>query len=124
MPCTGEVSKPPSMYTLSKISPMTWNEDVKFGPPTPKKMRTISPTLAWSGWRRDKAPSEPKDLEIGSRASQHEWLLASRVKLPNDEAKAYPQQRNIECQDQPSDPGRRCQQLLANTRDGRTHKIE
>ena len=24
---------------------MTWNEEVKFGPPTPKKMRTVSPTL-------------------------------------------------------------------------------
>jgi len=26
----------PSAYTLSKISPMTWNDDTLFGPPTPK----------------------------------------------------------------------------------------
>ena len=28
---------------------MTWKLEVKFGPPTPKKMRTVSPTLALSG---------------------------------------------------------------------------
>jgi hypothetical protein len=27
---------------------MTWNDDVKLGPPTPKKIRTVSPTVGAS----------------------------------------------------------------------------
>jgi ABC-type uncharacterized transport system substrate-binding protein len=38
-----QASKFQLVITRSKISPITWNEDVTFGPPTPKKIRTVSP---------------------------------------------------------------------------------
>ena len=37
----------PSLYTRSKISPITWKEEILLGPPTPKNRRTVSPTLAF-----------------------------------------------------------------------------
>ena len=43
---------------------MTWNDEVKFGPPTPKKMRTVSPTFASSGCSFDKAPTAAVEDEI------------------------------------------------------------
>ena len=52
----------------SKISPMTWNDEVKFGPPTPKKMRMVSPTLACSGWNLDSAPTEPLKTKYSGRS--------------------------------------------------------
>ena len=53
---------------MSKIAPMTWNDEVKFGPPTPKKMRTVSPTLARSGCSFDKAPTEPLNTKYSGRS--------------------------------------------------------
>jgi len=44
---------------VSKISPMTWKLEVMFGPPTPKKMRTLSPTLAFSALSPVRAPTAP-----------------------------------------------------------------
>ena len=45
--CTSSlILLPPSMYTLSKISPITWKEEVRLGPPFPYIKRTVSPTLA------------------------------------------------------------------------------
>src|SRR5262249_47587912 len=60
---------PPSAYTRSNISPMTWNDEVKFGPPTPKKIRTVSPTLACSGCSFDSAPTEPFSTKYSGRSS-------------------------------------------------------
>ena len=50
---------PPSNQTLSKISPMTWKLEIRFGPPLPTYMRTLSPTLARSALSPVSAPSEP-----------------------------------------------------------------
>ena len=38
---------------------MTWNRRRAFGPPTPKKMRTVSPTLAFIGCSAVIAPTAP-----------------------------------------------------------------
>src|SRR5215470_142055 len=46
---------------------MTWNDEVKFGPPTPKKIRTVSPTLAWSGCSLVNAPTEPFSTKYSGR---------------------------------------------------------
>src|SRR5438046_442616 len=46
-------------YTRSKISPITWKDEVAFGPPTPKKMRTVSPTFAFIGCSAVSAPTAP-----------------------------------------------------------------
>ena len=46
------------------------------------------------------------------------------VKLPNDEAEAHPEQRDVEGQDQPGDAGRAGEQLLANAGDCRINEIE
>ena len=43
---------------------MTWKDEVKFGPPTPKKMRTVSPTLACSGCSFDKRADRAVEDEI------------------------------------------------------------
>jgi len=51
-------------------------------------------------------------------------LQASRVKLPNDQAEAHPEQLDIERQDQPRDAGCRREQLLADTGDRRVDEIE
>src|SRR6266446_4143940 len=51
-------------------------------------------------------------------------LLASRVKLPNDQAEAHPEQRDIESQNQPRESGRRREQLLADTGDRRVDEID
>ena len=39
---------PPSKRTLSKISPITWKLDTRFGPPLPTNSRTVSPTFTVS----------------------------------------------------------------------------
>jgi hypothetical protein len=41
---------------------------VKFGPPTPKKMRTTSPTLALSGCSFASAPTEPLNTKYSGRS--------------------------------------------------------
>jgi hypothetical protein len=46
-----------------------WNEDVKFGPPLPKKMRTVSPTLACSGLSLVSAPTAPLKTKYSGRSS-------------------------------------------------------
>jgi len=38
---------------------MTWNEEVAFGPPTPKKIRTVSPTFAFIGCSAVRTPIAP-----------------------------------------------------------------
>ena len=45
--------------TRSKISPMTWKLEMMFGPPTPKKMRTVSPTSALNARSPVSAPTAP-----------------------------------------------------------------
>ena len=50
---------PPSYQTLSKISPMTWKLDTRFGPPLPTNRRTVSPILAVSALSPVSEPSEP-----------------------------------------------------------------
>ena len=41
---------------------------MKFGPPTPKKMRTVSPTLACSGCSFESAPTEPLKTKYSGRS--------------------------------------------------------
>src|SRR5438094_3364284 len=71
------------VYTRSKISPMTWNEDVAFGPPTPKKIRTVSPTLAFIGCSAVSAPTAPLKTKYSARsASSFSTLNSSWPRCP------------------------------------------
>jgi hypothetical protein len=47
------------VYTRSKISPMTWKLEVRFGPPTPKKKRTDSPVFALRAFGPTRESSAP-----------------------------------------------------------------
>ena len=58
------------VYTRSKISPMTWNDEVALGPPTPKKMRTVSPTLAFIGCSVVSAPTAPLKTKYSARSAE------------------------------------------------------
>ena len=58
-----------SLYTRSKISPITWKDEVALGPPTPKKMRTVSPTLAFIGCSVVSAPTAPLKTKYSARSS-------------------------------------------------------
>ena len=49
----------PSAQTVSKIWPITWNDDVRFGPPSPTKRRTFSPTFAVNAWSPVVEPTDP-----------------------------------------------------------------
>ena len=56
--CVG-AARLPSGHTVSKIWPMTWNDETRFGPPSPTKRRTVSPTLAVSALSPTVEPTEP-----------------------------------------------------------------
>jgi hypothetical protein len=50
---------PPSPYTLSKISPITWKEETRFGPPFPINNLIVSPTFAGSALSPVREPTAP-----------------------------------------------------------------
>src|SRR3569833_3383414 len=55
----GGLTTSPSRNTFRKTLPITWNELVKLGPAFPKKIRTLSPTLALRGLSLVRADSLP-----------------------------------------------------------------
>ena len=61
----------------SKISPITWKDDVKFGPPTPKKIRTVSPTSARKGYSPASAPTDPLKTKYSGASSSNFSTLNS-----------------------------------------------
>src|SRR5438093_2535528 len=62
---------------------MTWNADVAFGPPTPKKIRTVSPTLAFIGCSAVSAPTAPLKTKYSARsASSFSTLNSSWPRCP------------------------------------------
>src|SRR5439155_5602584 len=56
---------------------MTWNADVAFGPPTPKKIRTVSPTLAFIGCSAVSASTAPLKTKYSARSASNFSTLNS-----------------------------------------------
>src|SRR3546814_1567107 len=80
---SGGLVKEAWLYTLSKTSPMTWKLDVRLGPPTPKKMRTVSPTLASSLYcslRAFRSEEHTSELQSLMRISYAVFCLKKKKK--------------------------------------------
>src|SRR3546814_10795390 len=75
---SGGLVKEACLYTLSNISPITWKLDARLGPPTPKNMRTVSPTLACNLYLSVRAFMVPLNI---IRSEEHTSELQSLMRI-------------------------------------------